>query len=210
MIRIGIAEDIPKLANSLTDKIELSNQFKVIFIAKNGKEAITEVVKNPDLDILLMDINMPVLDGIEATKKISALFRSLKIIMVTIYDDEEHIFNAILAGAQGYFLKDEPPQDIHKYLEESMAGGAPMSPEVAASSLRLIQQNGLKTKRKTDFGLTARELDILKHLKKGLTYESIANELIISKGTVRKHVENIYRKLQVNNRVSALNKLSEN
>ncbi len=206
MVRIGIVEDIPKLALALKNKIELSEQFQVKFIAKHGKEAIETIRKNHHVELIFMDINMPIMDGIEATEQIATHHPDISIIMATVYDDEEHIFKAILAGAQGYVLKDASPAEIHQYINECMAGGAPMSPEIASKSLRLIRTGKAQEARK-DYGLTAREEELLEQLSKGLTYEQIASNLFISKGTVRKHVENIYRKLQVTNRVEALNKV---
>jgi len=206
MIKILIAEDISRLAKALKDKIELVETFKVSKLVQNGKEAIDYLNKGNQVDVIFMDINMPLLNGIEATKLISNRFPHIKIIMSTVFDDEEHIFQAILAGAQGYILKDERPAEIHHYLEELLAGGAPMSTEIAGKALKLIKNGRSTSKASVDYGLTAREKEILSHLSTGITYEQIAGNLNISKGTVRKHVENIYKKLQVNSRMEALKK----
>lgn len=208
MIRIGIAEDIGRLAETLKQKIELSNDFEVSFIAENGNVLVDKMNENHNVDVIFMDINMPVLDGIKATSKISQRYPKIKIIMSSVFDDEEHIFDAILAGATGYLLKDDKPTDIHRYIYLALEGGVPMSTEIAQKALNLIRNGRPKEPKKVDYGLTTRETEILEHLSTGLQYQQIADNLFISKGTVRKHVENIYRKLQVNNKVEAIQKLN--
>lgn len=206
MVKIIIAEDISRLAKALKDKIELAENFSVVQTAQNGKELISLLNKGEQPDIIFMDINMPIMNGIEATEIITNRYPQIKIIISTVFDDEEHIFKAILAGAQGYILKDESPKEIHNFIEELLAGGAPMSTEIAKKALELIKQGNAHTLAPVDFGLTTRENEILNHLSTGITYEQIAGNLNISKGTVRKHVENIYKKLQVNSRHEAIRK----
>lgn len=208
MIRIAIAEDISRLAETLKNKIELLPDFEVKFIAANGKELINELNKNHNVDVIFMDINMPVMNGVEATKAVCMRWPNIKLIISSVYDDEDNIFDAILAGAAGYLLKDERPEELHRAIYQVLKGGVPMSPIVARKSLNLIRNGVPKTKEKIDYGLTPRETEILEHLSKGLSYEQIASNLFISNGTVRKHVENIYRKLQVNNKVEAIQKLN--
>lgn len=207
MIRIAIAEDIQKIAETLKEKIELSSDFKVKVIANNGKILMQELAKNNAIDVIIMDINMPELDGIEATLKVNKQYPNIKIIMSTVFDDEQNIFNAIMAGASGYLLKDEPPAMIHRSIFEAMEGGAPMSPIVARKSLELLKY-GLKSPvdESVDYALTKRELEILQHIAKGLTYDQVGNSLFISYGTVRKHVENIYKKMKAHNKIEAIQK----
>ncbi len=207
MIRIAIAEDIQKIAETLKEKIELSSDFKVKVIANNGKILMQKLAKNNAIDVIIMDINMPELDGIEATLKVNKHYPNIKIIMSTVFDDEQNIFNAIMAGASGYLLKDEPPAMIHRSIFEAMEGGAPMSPIVARKSLELLKY-GLKSPvdESVDYALTKRELEILQHIAKGLTYDQVGNSLFISYGTVRKHVENIYKKMKAHNKIEAIQK----
>ena len=208
MIRIAIVEDISRIAETLKQKIILSSDFSIECMATNGIEIIQYLQKDHVIDVIIMDINMPEMDGIEATAFITQRWPNIKIIMSTVFDDEQNIFNAIVAGASGYLLKDETPQKIHRSIFEAMEGGAPMNQLIARKALTLIK-TGKPEVHKTDqvdYGLSDRETEVLEHLSKGLSYEQIADNLFISYGTVRKHVENIYRKLRVNNRTEAIDK----
>lgn len=207
MIRIAIAEDISRIADSLKQKIELSPEFSVQFMSPNGKELIKALQHNHNIDVVMMDINMPEMNGILTTEAIQKRWPNIKVVMCTVFNDDQNLFDAIMAGACGYLMKDEPPQKIHKSLYEAMEGGAPMSQNMARKSLRLIQ-NGVThlEKKEVDYELTKREQEIIEHLAKGLSYEQIADNLFITHGTVRKHVENVYKKLQVHNKVEAIQK----
>ena len=208
MIRIAIVEDINRIAETLEEKILLSSDFTVVIRATTGKEIIQHLQKNHSVDVIIMDINMPEMNGIEATAFITNRWPNIKIIMSTVFDDEQNLFNAIMAGASGYLLKDEPPQKIHRSIYEALEGGAPMSPLIAKKALSMIKIGVPEESKKEiiDYGLTDREIEVLEHLSKGLSYEQIADNLFISYGTVRKHVENTYRKLKVNNRIEAIDK----
>jgi DNA-binding NarL/FixJ family response regulator len=208
-IKIAVAEDNPKLARSIRETLSVFDHVELLFIASNGQDMIHQLsAKMPDL--ILMDINMPVLDGIEATKKIRHLFPQVKIVMLTIFDETEKIFDAILAGATGYLLKDEKPEKILSAIEEAMEGGAPMSASIAAKSLQLIRGKNAEAAVKKEFNLSARELEILELISKGENYNQIAEKLFISPKTVRKHIENIYTKLQVHNKVEAIQVATKN
>ncbi len=208
MIRVAIAEDIERLAQALKNKIELLPDFTVSFIASDGRDLLKKLHHNHNIDVIFMDINMPVMNGIEATEKVSQRWPQIKVVVSSVYDDEENIFNTILAGAMGYLLKDERPEEIHRAIYHVLDGGVPMSATIARKALHLIKHGRPDTRKKIDYGLTARETEILQHLSQGLSYDQIAGNLFISNGTVRKHVENIYRKLQVNNKVEAIKKIS--
>ena len=208
MIRVAIAEDINRIAETMKQKILLSPDFSIEYMATNGKEIIQYLQKDHAIDVIIMDINMPEMDGIEATAFISQRWPNIKIIMSTVFDDEQNLFNAIVAGASGYLLKDETPQKIHRSIFEAMEGGAPMNQLIARKALTLIKTGKpeIQKSEQVDYGLSDRETEVLEHLSKGLSYEQIADNLFISYGTVRKHVENIYRKLRVNNRTEAIDK----
>ncbi|MEY3350606.1 MAG: hypothetical protein RIQ50_717 [Bacteroidota bacterium] len=208
MIQIAIVEDISRLAETLKSKVLLSSDFNVKYIAVNGAEIIRRLDDNHTVDVIIMDINMPEMNGIEATRIINQRWPQIKIVMSSVFDDEQNLFDAMLAGASGYLLKDEPPQKIHRAIFEVLEGGMPMSAMIAKKALQLIRRStpSQNSTISVDFQLTERETEVLEHLSKGLSYEQIADNLFISYGTVRKHVENIYRKLGVNNRTGAIDK----
>jgi DNA-binding NarL/FixJ family response regulator len=157
-----------------------------------------------------MDIEMPVMNGIEATKEVKKNWNQIKVLMLTMFDDEQNLFDAILAGASGYILKESNAEQIFRAMMDTITGGAVMSPAIALKALNLIKHPQQPSQNAQDFGLSEREIEILNQLKNGLTYEQIASNLFISYHTVRKHIENIYRKLQVTNKVEALQKASGN
>jgi len=208
MIQIAIVEDITRIAEALRAKILLSPDFKVKYCAPNGADIIQYLEKDHNFDVIIMDINMPVMNGIEATTLISQRWPHIKIVMSSVFDDEQNLFEAMMAGACGYLLKDEAPPKIHRAIYEALEGGMPMSALIAKKALQLIRRSTPTTgaTNAVDYQLTERETEVLEHLSKGLSYEQIADNLFISYGTVRKHVENIYRKLEVNNRTGAIDK----
>lgn len=209
MINVGIVEDKSELSIELQSKIELSEDFSVSFFAKNGQEAIDKFRINRNLDILLMDIEMPVMNGIDATKEILSIQPNFPIIICSIYDDEKSIIESIFAGATGYLLKDETPAFIHQAIHQAIKGGSPLNPNIAKKTLRMLNEQFIKKSTIEQFGLTPRELEILELLATGKTYNQIAEELFVSNGTIRKHIENLYRKLEVSNKIDAVNKLSK-
>jgi DNA-binding NarL/FixJ family response regulator len=203
-IRIGLAEDIPHLREAIGDSVSNFENVEMVFVAANGKELIDQLKQHP-VDLVLVDINMPVMNGIEATALARKQFPGLKIVMLTVFDDGNHIFNAILAGANGYLLKDSKPARLLAAIEEAMEGGAPMSPQIASKTLQLVRGNRTEAvPEKNDFDLTKREMEILEQLVTGETYQAIGDKLFISSKTVRKHIENIYGKLQAHNKVEAI------
>lgn len=206
MITIAIAEDNHRIAEMLRAKIELYADMKVQKLAINGSELLKWLHQDHMPQVIIMDVNMPVMDGIEATRQVSQRWPGIKVIICSVLDDEENIFDAILAGACGYLVKDEPHEAIRAAILEAVEGGAPMSPAIARKALALIRNGKPRPAATEDFGLTKREMELLDHLSKGLSYDQIADNLSISSGTVRKHIENIYRKLQVNNKVEAVQK----
>ncbi|WP_070138580.1 response regulator [Crocinitomix algicola] len=208
MIHVGIVEDNTKLAIDLKEKIELSADFTVNFLAKNGKDAVSQFSAQNQLDLILMDIEMPIMNGIEACREILNLKPNFPIIICSIYDDENSIMEAIFAGASGYLLKDESPLSIHEAIHNAIQGGSPLNPAIARKTLKLLARQAPTKNLQTNFGLTEREFEILKILASGKTYNQIAEQLYISPGTIRKHIENLYRKLGVNNKIDAINKLT--
>ncbi|MDX1651608.1 MAG: response regulator transcription factor [Brumimicrobium sp.] len=206
MIKIIIAEDISKLALAMKEKIEFGVEFKVTGISSNGKELIERLEQNHAVDVVIIDINMPEMNGIEATNIVTSRWPNIKVIMSTIFDDEQNIFDAIMAGASGYILKDEPPEKVHRSIYEAIEGGAPMSAMIAKKALSLLRNSKLQQENSDDYKLTKRELEVLEQIAKGLSYDQISNNLFISYGTAKKHVENIYAKMKVHNKIEAIEK----
>ncbi|MDP3313677.1 response regulator transcription factor [Lutibacter sp.] len=205
-LKIAIAEDNNFLAKAVIEKLSFFNDLEYKFRGANGAELIGKLEVNHNIDVILMDIQMPEMDGIVATEIVKAKYPHIKILMLTVFDDDENIFNAIKAGASGYLLKEIDAENLHKSILEVTNGGAPMTPSIALKTLKLLRnpilsENDVKI---DEIKLTHRETDILEHLSKGLNYNEIADNLIISPSTVRKHIENIYKKLQVHNKMEAV------
>ena len=197
-IKIAIADDNTFLINTVKEKLSFFEDLKYKYSAVNGSDLLTKLETDHNLDLILMDIQMPVLNGIETTEIIKKKYPHIKIIMLTVFDNDENIFNAIKAGADGYLLKEINPKELHSGILETLNGGAAMNPSIALKTLKLLRDPidvGNKKDRE-DIKLTPREVDVLDQLSKGLSYKVIADNLILSPGTVRKHIENIYKKLQ--------------
>lgn len=212
-IKIAIAEDNNFLAQSIEEKLAMFDDFKFKFRGKNGAELIGKLEEDHAIDLILMDIQMPEMDGIRATELIKNRYPQIKIVMLTVFDDDENIFNAIKAGADGYLLKETTPTELQNGILQVMDGGAAMTPSIAAKTLVLLRNPERITSDKVqqeDISLSKRETEILEQLSKGLNYQLIAENLFISPPTVRKHIENIYKKLQVHNKMEAVQKAMKN
>jgi DNA-binding NarL/FixJ family response regulator len=208
-IKVATAEDNKLLADSIREKLGLfPDDIEFKYRAVNGADLLKRLNADSSVDTILMDIEMPGMDGIEATHQVSRLFPQIKVIMLTVFDDEDKIFRSIQAGAMGYLLKDETPDTICNGIKEIMEGGAPMSPTIAAKSLALLRNpnKSIQEENQEDYDLTKREIEVLAKLSQGLDYLEISEVLFISPFTVRKHIENIYRKLQVHNKMTAVKK----
>jgi DNA-binding NarL/FixJ family response regulator len=213
-VQIGIVDDNASNRNILNNKLLRHGHFKVTLIATDGKDFLAKMLalsfdKMPN--VVLMDLEMPNMDGVDAIAAGSFLYPSVKFVVLTIFDDEDKIFSAIKAGAFGYLLKDESAENITDMLWQMHESGAgPISPGIAHKILQLVQQNELTMLQKkvsapkTFFDLTQREQEILQLLAQGLLYKQIADQLGISANTAKKHVLNTYQKLHVNTRTQAL------
>lgn len=211
-IKIAIVDDNSFLISAVKEKLSFFEGVSLKFTAINGSELLELLNENHNLDVILMDIEMPVLNGIEATEIVKQKYPHIKIIMLTVFDNDENIFNAIKAGADGYLLKEVSPKDLHKGIVETLNGGAAMNPSIALKTLKLLR-NPIQIqneKEKEYITLTTRETEVLEQLSKGLSYNAIADNLILSTGTIRKHIENIYKKLQVHNKLEAVQKAKKN
>lgn len=212
MVKLAIVDDNSFLIKATQEKLSFFDNFDIKFTAFDGKNAIEKLEKNHNIDMILMDIEMPVMNGIDATSFIKNKFPQIKIIILTVFDNDENIFNAIKAGADGYLLKEVNPVELHQGILETLNGGATMTPSIAMKTLKLFR-NPIDFKSTTEkelITLTTREIEVLEQLSKGLKYNAIADNLFLSPGTVRKHVENIYSKLQVHNKLEAIEKARNN
>ncbi|OAD46708.1 response regulator [Polaribacter atrinae] len=206
-LKICIAEDNYFLVKAIKEKLSFFEDIIIKFHANNGAELIGKLEENHNIDVILMDIQMPEMNGIKATEIIKNKYPHIKIIMLTVLDDDDCIFNAIKAGANGYLLKEIDPEKLYKSIIEVTEGGAPMTPSIALKTLKLLRNPNVlnsKTQQTKEIKLSKRETEILIQLSKGLNYNNISDNLIISPSTVRKHIENIYKKLHVHSKLEAV------
>ena len=206
MIRIALAEDNSFLAQSLMAKLGLFDEFKVKFHAFDGAELISKLEQDSNVDVILMDIQMPIMNGIEATREISRIYPQIKIIMLTILDEDQTVYEAIQAGAAGYLVKESGPQEIFDGIKHTLNGGAALSPGIALKAMKMVRNPESVNIESAHFDLSERELQVLQQITKGLNYKQIAANLIISPNTVRRHQENLYRKMGVANKAEAVQK----
>ncbi|HET8804111.1 MAG TPA: response regulator transcription factor [Aequorivita sp.] len=208
MLKIAIVDDNTFLINAVKEKLSFFGDVTVKHTSLNGSDLLTKLQENHNLDLILMDIEMPVLNGIETTQIVKQKYPHIKIIMLTAFDNDEHIFNAIKAGADGYLLKEINPKDLHEGIIETLNGGAAMNPSIAMKTLKLLRNpiDIQNPRDKEEISLSTREVEVLEQLSKGLSYTVIADHLFLSPSTVRKHIENIYKKLQVHSKIEAVQK----
>jgi DNA-binding NarL/FixJ family response regulator len=196
--RILIVDDHSHAREAIREILEEYDDFLIIGEAKNGEEAL-QLTKELIPDIILMDIQMPIMDGLEATKRIKLQFPQVKIVMITVSDDITDLFNALKQGAQGYLLKSIQSEAWYDYLRAFALDEVPMSKEIAFQILKEFLQNKTVTKEKTP--LSSRELEVLQLVAKGLSNREISETLFISEHTVKSHLKNILSKLHLDNRV---------
>lgn len=205
MIQIAIVDDQPIIRESLERVLSFFSDIEILFLAGDGSEAVRRIATtNEHPHVLLMDLSMPVLDGVEATRQIKEIAPGIHILILTISDHETHILQAIQAGADGYLLKDEEPQQIHRAILDTYQGRMPLSPQIARKTMEMIRKTAASSSMQpTDYGLTKRETELLRLLISGKSYTAMAEELSISPHTVRRHTERIYRKLSIHSRAEA-------
>lgn len=212
-INIALVEDNQVNRNMFIQKINSLEGFHILFIARNGEECLSQLKglplkKNPL--VVFMDIEMPKMNGIETIALAHTMYPSIHFLVLTVFDDEDKIFEAIKAGASGYLLKHEPASVIQEAITNVLEhGGAPMSPAIARKALNLLGKSAPKADMQKDTGLptnlTAREKEILQHLVNGWDAKRISSSLGLSVLTVRKHIANIYEKLHIRSRAEAIN-----
>lgn len=213
MVYIAIVEDRKDLRSRLRERLGSFPDCKVLFTSENGKaflQSMREAKQSIEPDLVLMDIDMPVMDGIEAVLQGKIRFPKTKYLMLTIFDEDEKIFKALKAGADGYLLKDEPIEKIKEAIDNLMKNEAvPMSPSIARKVLNLLTKTEQhfskpnKPQAESEYNLTNRESEILKLLVDGYEYKEIAQELGLSPNTIRNNITKIYKKLHVTSRMQA-------
>ena len=212
MIRVAIVDDKINNRKVITDKLSRNNFFTLAFQAVNGEDFLIQMKRLPEDDqphIVLMDLEMPEVDGVSAIGTASSLYPEIKFVVLTIFDDDDKIFRAIKAGACGYLLKEESSEVIIDMLMNLWESGAgPISPSIAYKILQIVQRPAVSGEvEKTDanlFQLSEREKEILQLLSQGLEYKEIGTKIFISPNTVKKHCISIYQKLHVNSKAQAL------
>ncbi|MBI5691143.1 MAG: response regulator transcription factor [Verrucomicrobia bacterium] len=200
-IRVSVVEDDASLRENLRHFLRLASDLQLVSEHDTAEAALREL---PDLrpDVVLMDINLPGMSGIECVRRLKARLPEVQVLMVTVYDDGDRVFKALLAGANGYLLKASIASDIVPAVREVVRGGAPLNSFIARKVVQFFQQR--PPEPKDDAGLTAREREVLELLAKGLTYKAIGAQLGISLDTVRRHCHHIYGKMHVASRTEAV------
>lgn len=201
IIKTIIVEDQRDLREGLQTLMNFSPGFKCLGAFRTMEEALARV-KYDLPDVILSDIGLPGMSGIEGIKILKEKYPDLVILVLTVYDDNEKIFDALCAGASGYLLKHTEPSQLISSVKEAVSGGAPMSPEVAAKVIKLFR--AVRPPERVDYDLTPHELRLLKLLVDGYNYVTAAEELNISYNTIKFHVRNIYDKLQVHSKSEAV------
>lgn len=211
-IKIAIVDDNSFLINAIKEKLSFFDNIQFKYSANNGKDVVQKLEQDKNIDVVLMDIEMPIMNGIEATLEIKKRYPQIKIIMLTVFDNDENIFNAIKAGADGYLLKEVDPNGLYNGIQETLSGGAAMTPSIALKTLKLLRNpiDFETIENEEEIKLSSREIDVLEQLSRGLSYSVIAENLFLSPSTVRKHIENIYSKLQVHSKLEAVQKAKRN
>lgn len=205
-IKLLIYEDNVDLSNSIKTLFQWNDEFSVVGVLPNPKSILTDI-KILAPDVILMDIDMPVLNGVQALQLIRKEGLDLPVIMLTVFDDDDNILEAIRAGANGYLLKKNFDQLIPA-IKDVLSGGAPMSGYIARRVLQLFVKSG-KTQVNPEYSLSERETQILDYLTKGYSYKMMADQLEISIDTIRSHIKKIYKKLQVNSATEAIYKFTQ-
>jgi len=203
-IRVTIFEDNHSLRNGLYHLIDGSEGYECVGAFEDCSNLLRNI-EDTKPDVVLMDIEMPGISGIEGVKILREKYPEIKVLMQTIFEENEKIFQSILNGASGYILKNTPPVRILEAIKETYEGGAPMSPSIATKVLAMVQKTNGNVKHDS-FNLSEREKEILSCLVKGMSYKLIADACFISVDTVRGHIRNIYEKLHVHSKSEAVAK----
>jgi DNA-binding NarL/FixJ family response regulator len=202
-IKVAIVEDHAAFRDGLYHLINNSPGYICSGKYSSVEDALRSIKANTP-DVILMDIGLPGMSGIEGVRHIKAEFPQIEILMLTVYEDNERVFHAICAGANGYILKKSPPAKVLEAIQEARGGGTPMTPQIARRVVEMFKQ--FMPPSTADYGLTPREKEVLNCLMDGMNYKLIAEKLFLSVETVRNHIRHIYEKLQVHSKSQAVAK----
>lgn len=210
-IRIAFVEDNPRLRKRFEEQIAFFKEIDLVATYAAGETALASLRKlRPSQlpELILMDIELKGISGIETTIGVKELFPEIEVMMYTVFEDEPKIFQSIQAGASGYMLKDDPIDRVVAAIKDAKAGGAPISQGIARTVLSFIRSKGADEQHRksapVDFELSDRELELLEGLVRGETYATLAQRLFISPHTVKTHIKNIYKKLHIHSRALAV------
>ncbi len=201
-MKVLICDDQAIVRDGLELLLKLEKDIEVVGVAQDGAEAVTLAAKmQPDL--VLMDLKMPGLNGVEATRRICALEPRPRVLVLTTFDDDEWVFDAIRAGAAGYLLKDTPREKVLEAIRGTVTGKTYMDPAIAGKLLEQVASNQEQPSTLLTAKLTGREVEVLRLIAQGLANGDIAEKLHLSEGTIRNHVSSIFAKLDVSDRTQA-------
>lgn len=202
MITVAIVEDNKKIQQLLQQIVDSYDEFTCVSVYSDAEEALRAI---PDLlpDVVLMDIGLPTMNGIECVRRLKPVCPGVEFMMCTVYDEDEKVFEALEAGANSYILKSVAPDELVAAIKDLNDGGSPMSSDIAR---KVVQRFQRKTDVRKIYGITQREEEILALLARGLIYKEVADKLEISVNTMKKHIYNIYEKMHVHSKVEAVNK----
>jgi DNA-binding NarL/FixJ family response regulator len=203
IIRVVVVDDQRLFTRGLSGLVDMVPGLEVVGVAHDGAQGV-ELCRKEEPDVVLMDISMPKMDGISATREIKDLLPQTAVIILTGHEEDEHVFEGIKAGAQGYLLKDSEPEDLARAIRTVYAGNTLIAPDLAQKMLNTFQAGGSGGSRLAPPPLTGRELEVIRALAQGMSDRQIARSLGISEKTVRNHTSNIYRKLHIFDRTQAV------
>lgn len=207
IIKTALVEDMRDIREGLATLINFTDGFSCTGSYRSMEEAIPRI-RHQVPDVLLSDIGLPGMNGIDGIRILKAQYPEMTVLMLTVYDDDERIFDALCAGASGYLLKRTPPAKLLENIREAVSGGAPMSPEVAMRVIKLFRE--VRPPEKVDYDLTPHETRLLKLLVEGHNYTTASEELGVSYNTIKFHMRHVYEKLQVHSKSEAVAKALQN
>lgn len=203
MIKVLIADDQTLMRDGLKTILDLEEDIEVIATAENGEIAFQKSIELTP-DVILMDIRMPIMNGVDSVKKIKSILPKVAVIMLTTFDDDEYIIEALSNGASGYLLKDMPSEKLIEAIRDSLKGQLFIPTNIAAKLIsRLYEKEASKNTLKRDLSLSERELQVSSLLIEGYNNKQISSKLFISEGTVKNYISNIYRKIGISDRTKA-------